>query len=216
MTAIRLGGALGVFVVLVFTLPAVHGWDERVTTWFQRAAPRLDGAASTVVLLGDAEVIIPAIALVAGLLLIRHRRSAIAALELAVRLVVASLVVVVLQHLIVHPTPPASLRRPLVTSGFHMPALPRSFAFGRTILTMASTAPYGFPSGHAARATLLAGVVFRTVPAAAGAFVISMMAALVYRGDHWLSEVLGGLCLGWGLSELGALISTARGKTPRE
>jgi len=60
----------------------------------------------------------------------------------------------------------------------------------------------GYPSGHVIRTTLLAGTLLARVPALAVAIVVSMMASLVYLGDHWLSEVLGGFCLGWACVEI--------------
>jgi len=65
------------------------------------------------------------------------------------------------------------------------------------------TAPYGFPSGHMVRTTLLAGTGFRRVPTLAVAIVIGIGASLVYLGLHWMSEVLGGVCLGWACVEVG-------------
>jgi membrane-associated phospholipid phosphatase len=52
------------------------------------------------------------------------------------------------------------------------------------------------------RMTFFAANALRRVPAAAGALVFAVMAALVYLGDHWTSDVLGGLCLGWACAEL--------------
>jgi membrane-associated phospholipid phosphatase len=210
MMMVRLGGALVAFAALVFALPTAHGWDERFTIWLQRAAPSPDGPASTLVRLGDAEVLIPVVALVGGLVLIRNRRSGVVTLWLAARLVIASLVVVALQHLIVHPGPPESLHRPADIPGLDVITMSHILPLGRTVLTMVPATPYSFPSGHAIRFTLLAGAVFRTVPWAAGMLVVGMMAALVYHGDHWLSDVLGGLCLGWALSEMEALITIIR------
>jgi undecaprenyl-diphosphatase len=54
-----------------------------------------------------------------------------------------------------------------------------------------------FPSGHVARITFLTGVVRgwpRWLPALA---VVLMIASRLYLGEHWLSDCLGGLALGW-------------------
>lgn len=61
---------------------------------------------------------------------------------------------------------------------------------------------YGYPSGHVTRMTLLAGTALRRIPALGAILVAAMMGALVYLGDHWTSEVLGGLCLGWACVEV--------------
>lgn len=61
---------------------------------------------------------------------------------------------------------------------------------------------YGYPSGHVARTTVLVSAVLRRVPLLGALVVAVMMVSLVYLGDHWLSEVLGGLCLGWVFVEL--------------
>jgi membrane-associated phospholipid phosphatase len=52
------------------------------------------------------------------------------------------------------------------------------------------------------RTTLLAGTLLRDLPVGAAALVVAIMASLVYLGDHWATEVLGGLCLGWACVEL--------------
>ena len=54
-----------------------------------------------------------------------------------------------------------------------------------------------FPSGHVARVTFLAGIVRgwpRWLPALV---VVLMIASRLYLGEHWLSDCLGGLALGW-------------------
>jgi len=63
-------------------------------------------------------------------------------------------------------------------------------------------AVYGYPSGHVARTTLLASAALRRVPLLGALVVAVMMASLVYLGDHWLSEAVGGFCLGWVFVEL--------------
>jgi membrane-associated phospholipid phosphatase len=54
-----------------------------------------------------------------------------------------------------------------------------------------------FPSGHVARITFLAGIARgwpRWLPALV---VILMIASRLYLGEHWLSDCLGGVALGW-------------------
>lgn len=69
-------------------------------------------------------------------------------------------------------------------------------AFGPTLTT-----PSSFPSGHAARLTFLslfAALVFggRGLAIGAAIFIAFTLWARVYIGDHWTSDVLGGLALG--------------------
>jgi undecaprenyl-diphosphatase len=188
--------ALAVLAILdwLALLPMVHRWDESVTIWLQRAAPAPDWVAAILVYLGNAEVVIPAVALVGGLFLRRNPKSGMAFLWLAAVLIAASLLAVILKHLILHLGPPEAFHRR------HIPGLHVG-------------TPYSFPSGHTLRTTVLCGTVLRNTPWLAGALILCMMAALVYMGDHWLSDVIGGLCLGWVLLEAGEVLRKARSRS---
>ena len=161
------------------SLPMMHRLDEAATTWLQRAAPAPDYLATVVVFLGNAEVVIPAVVLAAGLLWVRRRDSELGLLWLAAGLSLASLLAVTLKYLIIHPGPTAQFQRSVIPIGLH------------------AGTPYSFPSGHTLRTTLLAWISLRNARWFAGLLILGMMTALVYLGDHWLSDVLGGLCLGW-------------------
>ena len=80
--------------------------------------------------------------------------------------------------------------------------------------------PYGFPSGHVTRTVLFAGTALRRVPALGAAAVAALALSLVYLGDHWTSEVLGGLCLGWAgtefLWEVWRRLDARSGRAPRQ
>jgi membrane-associated phospholipid phosphatase len=193
----RLGGALVMFGLLVWaaSVPFTHRLDEAVTTWVQRAAPAPDYPASVLVLLGNAEVVIPSVVIAAGLLISRRRDSGLATLWLAVGLTVVSLLAVALKHLIVHPGPTAQFQRPVIQVGLQ------------------ANTPYSFPSGHTLRTTILTWMVIRDPRWLAGLLILSMMAALVYLGDHWLSDVLGGLGLGWVLLEARGAFRSARSRS---
>ena len=188
-----IAGAVAAFTVLSWAASSttMHRWDQAVTAWLQRSAPNFDLSAGVVVFLGNAEVLIPCIALAAIILFARRRESGIPGLWLAAGLTVAGLVAVGFKSLIVHPGPPPAFQRPGLNIGLNV------------------TTPYSYPSGHTLRTTILVGTVLRRVPWLAGALVLGMMTALVYLGAHWMSDVLGGLCLGWVALEIAA---AARGR----
>jgi undecaprenyl-diphosphatase len=185
-----IAGAVAAFIVLSWAASstAVHRWDQAVTAWLQRAAPSFDLGAGVVVFLGNAEVLIPCTALGAIILFARHRETGILGLWLAAGLTVAGLVAVGFKSLIVHPPPPPAFVRPGLNIGLNVPT------------------PYSYPSGHTLRTTILVGTALRRIPWLAGALVLGMMTALVYLGAHWMSDVLGGLCLGWVALEIAAVV----------
>ncbi len=196
---VRLFGALALF--LVFAAAAAHNaghrYDVAVTAWLQRAAPVPDLPASLYVFAGDAEVLITG-AVVAGLILARRApRCAVTAFRLAVGLAALSLIAVGLKHLLPHPGPPDALQRHVFRAGISI------------------AEPYSFPSGHTLRTSFLAGTVLRRTPVIAVTALGAMMASLVYLGDHWTSDVLGALCLGWAAVEAARIIAgRAAGRGP--
>jgi undecaprenyl-diphosphatase len=187
MSPARIVGGMVLTSLLVWlsSLPVARGWDLAVSVWLQRAAPAPDVPANALVVLGNAEVEISAAVLVGVVLLLARRNSDLgsATLRLGLGLAVASLAAVLLKTLIVHPAPFSWLWR-------------HTWQLGVSFQT-----PYSFPSGHTLRATLIAGTLLQRTPLAAQALVLAMMAALVYLGNHWTSDVLGGLCLGWTFAE---------------
>jgi membrane-associated phospholipid phosphatase len=208
----QLIAALAAFFVLMVSLPVTHAWDIRVTTWLEGTAPTFDVPASILVLLGNAEVCIPGAALVGAVLLLpsEKRRSGIVMLSLAADLVVASLLVFALQNVIVYPGPGAVLQDQRPEPSLPFGTTPHSAPSAQVIQNMLPTSPYSFPSGHSIRVVLLAATLFRVVPWFAGIVVLSMMAALVYVGGHWPSDVVAGLCLGWVMIQARTMISMKR------
>lgn len=186
MNPARLFAALALCAVVtgVALLPASHRWDTAITAWIHRVAPAPDRPAAALVFLGDAEVMIPAVAL-AGLLTGRRDPARTGrALWLAAGLAGVSVIAFGLKYVIPHPGPPLEFQRAVLRWGVGV------------------SQPFSFPSGHTARTAFLALSALRRAPVAAGTLVGAMMVALVYLGDHWTSDVLGGLCLAWACAEL--------------
>ena len=185
MTTARFFAALTLFLAVAagtFVLP-FHPWDLAVTTWLQRAAPAPDLPAAAFVFFGNAEVSIPAVALVG--LLLRHRAPlrARAAVWLAAGMIVTSFIALTLKFVVPHPGPPPEFQRVIHRVGLGVQQ------------------PYSFPSGHTLRVTFFTIAALGRAPLAGAVLIVTMMAALVYLGDHWMSDVLGGLCLGWACAE---------------
>lgn len=86
-----------------------------------------------------------------------------------------------------------------LTTGHASPGPEASRTFIHLVPTLET--PSSFPSGHAARLTFLSafGALLISRPRvtlAAAAFVVFTLAARVYIGDHWPTDVIGGGALG--------------------
>lgn len=180
-----------VWTVVVMTA-AVSRADSAVTLFLQRfATSSFDRLASLVTGLGNIEAA-TLLMLVIALVVSRsgHPR---AALELGVVFIGGSILELISKHWLPHAGVPPWLRRPLL----HY----RYYAWNRFVGTS-----HGYPSGHAFRTVVLAGAVWRTwlprgrwgrlLRFGLAAVVLVMGAALIYLGDHWISEVVGGYLLG--------------------
>jgi membrane-associated phospholipid phosphatase len=111
---------------------------------------------------------------------------------------------VVLKYVLPHPGPPALFAREL-----HLPA----FLHFSDSLMLHFPTPYSFPSGHMLRATFLVALVSVHRPrwhAVGWLLILAMAFTRVYGNEHWLSDVVGGALLGWGLAQL-ALAGYKRG-----
>lgn len=189
MSQSRFLAALVAFVAVAAasSLPSVRAWDRSVTTAIQEVAHPVAVPAAVLVACADAEVLVLGTLLTGLVLLPRAPRRAQASFQLAAALVGVSLLGLALKYALPFAGPPREFR--LLS---HRPG-------------MTLTTPYSFPSGHTLRATLVAGTVLRRRPILAAVLVGSLMGALVLLGDHWMTDVLGGLALGW------ACVEAARG-----
>ena len=178
--------ALGAWTAAAMTPPLAQA-DLLVTQWLQRyASPAFDVTLSILTIAGNAEVA----AVVAGLIGVTLIRSGRATLAMALWAIFigGSGIEWIFKHWLPHPGVPESLQRP-----------------GVNILHYILRTPYSYLSGHAFRTLLLATVASwlwsgpersqRGLPYLLGAAVGDMGVALVYLGDHWASEVIGGYLL---------------------
>jgi membrane-associated phospholipid phosphatase len=108
---------------------------------------------------------------------------------------------VLLKYTLVHPGPPADFSHPL--------RLPSWLQLSTPLLVHVST-PYSFPSGHLLRTTFLARLAAAHQPRwrTASWLVVGLMAfTRLYGNEHWLSDVVGGVLLGWSLAALATALS---------
>jgi membrane-associated phospholipid phosphatase len=188
----RIGLALVAFgLVAAFALlPNSHRWEKPVAHWLQGTPPFFHLPAKILTVLGEAWLTIPVVAIVTGLLFLRQRRAAADAAWLLVWLVIGSVIELALKAVLADRSPPGHVYR------MYLP-------LGLSVAT-AST----FPSGHTMRTMLIGRVVLRRFAWLGTGLIVSMMVAVMYLRYHSLSEVLGGLCLGWVLIEAGNVIRT--------
>jgi membrane-associated phospholipid phosphatase len=178
--------AFGAWTAAVLT-PSLATADLAITRWLQQyASPTLDTVLSLLTLLGNAEITIVLVILM-GIVLVRRGQAPLAIALWAV-FIGGTAIEWAAKHWLPHANVPESLQR-----------------HGLSIYHDHFRTPYSYPSGHAFRILLLATVVpglwTRSSEGAAwlryllGALVVLMGVALVYLGDHWASEVVGGFLL---------------------
>ena len=144
----------------------------------------LDVLASIFGVLGRAEVC-GGIAL--GLAVARWRRGSVDAWWVPALVVVVTLIEIAVKSMVPQAQPPEELSR----SDDVVPLLHVTFAGA-------------FPSGHVARIAFLAGIA--RIPTWLAALGVSlMMVSRVYLGDHWISDVFGGLLLGLLVAQVAAV-----------
>ncbi len=175
-----------IFLALLFlaTRGIFSSFDPVVTNLFQAEIPRIfDIPLSILTLLGSSEVTFLIVLLIAFLIYRREKRI-YWALALFAMIFVFEFVGKIFLY---HPGPPINYFR------FALPFnLPTSFVQTR----------YSFPSGHVSRTAFLVVLglfFFRKKPwvvISCLAFLALMVLSRVYLGEHWTSDVIGGLFLG--------------------
>ena len=166
----------------VVQLGLLWSFDRQLLALAQSIARReFDVVGSLVTVLGSSEV---TAGLAAGLVVarLRARRR-----DWWVPLVIALVVVIEtgLKIVVAQPLPPRDVQRDL--------------EFFRGV---APTFAHSFPSGHVARDTFLLLVVHGWPRVAVALGLVLVAASRVYTGQHWPSDVLGGLLLGAGIAWL--------------
>jgi membrane-associated phospholipid phosphatase len=181
--------AFGAWTAAVFT-PSLATADLAITRWLQQyASPILDTLLSLLTFLGNAEVSVVFVILM-GVVLVRRGQVPLA-IALWAAFIGGSAIEWAAKHSLPHASVPESLQR-----------------HGLNIFHHQFHTPYSYPSGHAFRTLLLATAISWTWTRAReraawlryllGALVFLMGVALVYLGDHWASEVVGGFLLATG------------------
>ena len=152
----------------------------------------LDVLASIFGVLGRAEVC-GGIAL--GLAVARWRRGSVDAWWVPALVVVVTLIEIAVKSMVPQAQPPEELSR----SEEVVPLLRVTFAGA-------------FPSGHVARIAFLAGIA--RIPTWLAAIAVAlMMVSRVYLGDHWITDVFGGLFLGLLVAEAARRFTDHRSRT---
>src|SRR6266850_3115833 len=143
--------------------------------------PVLDVFASLVGIFGRGEV---TIGIALGLAVARWRTSPRAAL--IPLFIAATILIETLLKLVVPQAPPPEDRSRTIEL---LPYVHVPFA-------------HSFPSGHVARAAFLLHIAQRVPSWAVVAGIVLMALTRVYLGEHWLSDVVGGLALGLGVANV--------------
>ena len=161
-------------------LGLLRAWDRQLLGLLQSLArPELDVIGSVVTVFGQAEV---TAGIAAGLAVARLRaRRADFWVPLAIAITVA--LEAVAKLVVGQPLPPPDVQRDLA----FFPGVVVSFA-------------HSFPSGHVARDAFLLLIAHGWPRVAVGVALTLVVVSRAYTGQHWPSDVLGGLLLGAGVA----------------
>ncbi len=192
MTRLSTGLLVSVLLFAAWTLvaltPVLAQIDRAITIVLQRVASTgLDVGFSLITILGNAEVT-ALLALVIGMVLIRTGRAPLAIVIWAL-FAGGTAIEWIAKHRLPHVSVPLELQRRGINTWHYM------------IRT-----PFSYPSGHAFRSLFLAAATWLTWGPQANVgrrrlrtvlvLAVGLMGlALVYLGDHWMSEVVGGYLL---------------------
>ena len=188
---------------LALCLCIALGATRSLDWWGQSLLARLsfsllDLTGSLLTFLGEAPIT-GAIAMVLAVRGWRHRRGR----GLGPLLLFAGVgLELLLKYILTHPAPPAGFDRHL--PGAKLLHLSASLALPISFPSSFSPAQlYSFPSGHMLRSTFLMAVASDRKPQwrrAGWLVVVAMAVTRVYCNEHWMSDVVGGVLLGWTLA----------------
>ena len=178
------GALLGVLAVLARSLPTLNHLDRSVAGWgFHHRTPLSSHALNGITYLGSPEVVI-GLAVAVALNAFVRARDRWAVLFLLVVLIGMELITTGVKDLV------ARARPTLVPAAAH---LGPSFPSGHSSTSAAFYAAAALILGRA-----LAPRGRRVLTAVAVGVAVAVAASRVLLDLHWLSDVIGGLALGWG------------------